>query len=325
MTGMFVNADSVYYVLLYYFYETPKLLSFAIPFGVLAGSVLTGLSFASTNEWTSARAAGYSMKAACVPLFMGGLCWAILSGVVSETAAPRAAIKSHEVRSIRLEKKSTAKRSTLQKWFRGPSSIAQIGRYNATARRVSGLRLEKLDSNFRPFEVISAETATPVDSNLWLLQGVQWTKISGQQQNKVDLPRMEIQLPFRESQLVTDRKRESEYSVGELSEIIAQRKFAGAEIVKPRFEMHSKIALILFTVLLPLGALRFAYAGERSSSQMGAVVRVFLVAGVYWVALSIIRAFVLQTKVLPVAAWLPFLLAAMYLAWDYRGAATKSH
>jgi len=72
---------------------------------------------------------------------------------------------------------------------------------------------------------------------------------------------------------------------------------------------------------MPLFTLRFIYASERSTSNMGGVVRVLLVAVIYWVSLGIVRAFVLQTKTIPDLAWVPCILAAVYLLWDHLAAA----
>ena len=320
---MFANADSPYFVMLYYFYAAPKILSFVLPIGILIGSALTGISFAVSNEWTSAQALGFSSRKFCTPFLLGGLIWAGLSAVLSETVAPDAARKSHEVRRLRFEKKTSAKRSTVQRWFRGPMGIAQIGRYDTVNKQVVGLQFELLNAEFKPIEIITAKTALALDGNKWLLRGVQRTQLGKPTQTKDSLPRLEAHLPFVESQLVTDRKRESEYSIGELSSIIAQRENAGAEVLKPKFEVHSKIALLFFTLLLPLTGLRFAFLSERSSSYIGPVSRVFVVAAVYWVSLSIVRAFVLEAKVFPGLAWLPAALALIYLGWDYIGAARK--
>ncbi len=325
MTGMFANADSLWFVFLFYFYQSPKVLGFVMPFGVLAGAVLTGLSFASSNEWTSFRASGLSMRRASLSFLCGGIIWAIALALISETAAPVAAKRSHEIKRVKLEKRATAKRSTLQRWFRGAKSIAQIERYSATSKKVFGVQLERLDSSFKPFEVVLAETASPISGNLWRLSEVSLTTISGNDQTKKTMENLEIELPFKESQLVIDRKRESEYSIFELAHMVDERKLAGAEVTIPSFEMNSKIVLILFTILLPFCALRFAYSSERSPSHMGAVVSVFLVAGVYWVSLSVVRAFVLQTKLAPTLAGLPFVLAVVYILWDYRRAASAKH
>jgi lipopolysaccharide export system permease protein len=308
----------------FYAYRLPRILTDVYP-GVALLAVLLSLGLLARNrEILALRACGVGSQQLAVPLLGASALVSFAALVWSETVVPPAATEARHVRDVVIKKKKDfGVMDARSIWFQDRDGFVNIDYFDATHRKLHGLRIYVAGQGFQLQRIVDVPVATWRD-DAWHVGGgtVKEFDASGRFEPRPLRPG-EVRLTDPPSDLAKRRPNPEEFTLGALRERVAALEARGLDASEARVDMHAKLALPLAAVVSVLVGFPLAVRGGRRFG-LAYNVSVGLVTGfAYWVTMAVSISAGRAGAVPPlIAAWSPNLIFAaagvLLHAWSER-------
>jgi LPS export ABC transporter permease LptG len=321
LSDMVKNKISMWTMLTYLVFLTPKLIYDSTPISVLVAVLITFGIMTKHNEITAFKACGVSLYRLSIPILLASL---FLSGSLfafDHYYVPQANRKQDALRN---EIKGRPVQTYLRpdrKWIFGQSSRIFFYKYFDTSERImAGVNVYELDpANFRITRQISAERAR------WEPTLKKWIFENGWARDFK--PKGEVFLNFtgqattfnelteRPDYFLKEVLQDKQMNFEQLAAYIKELQQSGFDTIPLQVQFYRKFAVPLFAAIMALLSVPFSFAvGNRGA--MAGVGMSFAIAIAYW-AISLLSEQVGNVNLLPagLAAWSPdavFTLAGLY-------------
>ena len=305
---------------LYYLYKSPMILFQMVPVAVLLGTLLVLVIFSKNSELTALKAGGISVTRTIAPILVLS---SMISGgafLINEYIVPEANQKAYYIYKVDIKKQEwRAKYRKRDFWYRSDGAIYRFDLFVPEQEKMRGVGIYRLDDQFHLVERIEAESAEYQDGAWYFLNGARWIFSDGKLGNTQVFERTKVPIPETPDDLKIWQKLPEQMSFRELTEYIKKLDAEGYDTTKYRVERHGKVGFALVSVIMVLLAVPFAATHGRAGGIALGIGIGFVIAVVYWIALSLSLAMGHGGWFPPVvAAWAPHVVfgaLAIYLNW----------
>ena len=308
-----------------YLYQIPIFAVQALPISSLISSVMTMVMLARTNEVSAMRAAGMGSVRIILPLAVGGMLLSISSLVIGEWVLPNAASKLHHIQEVQIERGNEFALATSVKWQRNDQSIVHFKEFDHSAKKMIGLDVIELTSDFRPSRTLSAKYAVYSDAgDIWDGKDVVITTFSptGAIEHSEDRESVTLPLNFDPRTLTVDRRKPDEMSVKELFAAIDAGDRSGSDTLSHRVDLQVKMAYPFAAFVVSLIGLSFAFRSERTTETARSILLAFGIGISYWFILNSLKELGKRGDLHPIiAGWfanIMVLTLIMFKVWQSR-------
>jgi len=280
MLGKFIDSDvPTAIVFQYYYLYLPYIAYLILPVATLLATMFTVGSLTMSNELVAMHASGISFYRPMSWLLLLAVLTAAVTFMFGETIVPkfnrqRMDIYRYEVKKIPRE--SRASHGHLYVQIDQDTQLS-IDRFNSQTGEAFGLQIVDVDSG-RLTGRVDAEKMIWLN-NAWHLQGsvsrefdeqgnVAWLKGSSQK----DL----VEIGLRPDQMEKVQIKPEEMNYIELRDYIRKQKSIGANIVKWRVDLFSKVSLPAATIIIVLFGAPIASIRRRSGTVLGFGLALFI-------------------------------------------------
>ncbi|MBI2571435.1 MAG: LPS export ABC transporter permease LptF [Candidatus Schekmanbacteria bacterium] len=290
--------------------EMPQYLFYALPLGVLVGTMLCLSLLSRSSELTAIMACGISLPRAVLPVLLTGL---LLSGggfalneyVLPHTNAEAERILSEEVKHVKLHGAFRGNRQ----WLRGKGGEILYYRVFDEAKTVMhGFTVFQLYDTGLPRRRIDAENVAYAGGGWGYEQGrVLDFAVDGRLTAKTSrsFARAAADLQETPDDFVREHVTSREMDFRQLSDYISSLRERGYSVLRYETDLHAKLALPLVSLVMAILGVPFAARWSRSGVLSG--VGLSLGLGVIYMILFHVGISLGHAGRLPaaVAAWLP--------------------
>lgn len=323
----FMKFDAHLFDVLHYFVLRMPSITFQIaPLAVLMATLLAFGLLTRNREITAMRACGVSLLRIASPFLVFGAGLSVVLLVISWLVIPLATTYAEYVRNVTIEKKSPTTLKTTHPWLqvRGPA-LMNVETVDVGGRRLQGVRLYRLTSDFRLTGIVEAKWADYTDldgqTGAWTLHdGIERTfrangSIARRQFDTAPLPLSQAPQDF-ESWLMADTE---SMNLNDLGAYISRLQRDGYSFGRLLTDYHARIAFPLVSVIMVcVGiALSLRRMGTRGAGIAVGIGQAMLVGFFYWVTHSVAVALGHSGVLAPImAGWtanLVFLSLGLYL------------
>lgn len=311
---------STKYIVQYYFYQIPNLLTQALPIASLLASVICMVLLSRTNEITAMRACGMGPLRIGMPVAIGGLVLSLFSFVVGEFVLPRTSERMHYVEDVLIKGETGGSSVIGSSWIRDHSRLVNFREYDPISMSLNHVRIIQTGINFRAKENLEAESATyDPKEDQWQLNNVKilYFRPNGTLAH-TEQRKFQVQpLPIEPKKLQRDRRAPNERSLRELYDLVTRGEKTGANISNYKVDMHQKFAFHFAAFIISLVGLKFGFRSERSSEHtLGILIGLALGIG-YFFIMNAGNALARQDAIHPLlGAWMANIIVFSAAAWQ---------
>lgn len=321
---VFRNQSSISHLFLYALYQTPTLLSYAIPFSTLLAILITIGLFSKTNEIIAFKALGISIYRIFIPIFIISLFISIALFGINEYIAPQTFRKARDIRNFDIRQRDRHHSFVQNKaWFHGlHNSIYNIHIIDPKETKLYNVMIYNYSEDFEMKQVIhSALIQYDEEIDDWIFTNG-WIRSFNEEEEQhsfVLFDKMEGLPLFDEEPdyFIREMRNPMEMNYAELKEYIERLERGGYKSLEFIVPLNFKIAypfvcLILAFISFPFGLIKT----RKGAVFFGVVISIFL-GIVYWIILALFQSLG-KAEILPpfLAAWganIIFLLLGIYL------------
>jgi lipopolysaccharide export system permease protein len=314
-------------VLTYFLLKTPAISFQIAPLAILMATLLTFGLLSRGHEITAMRSCGISLLWITSPFITFATGIALILLLFSSTIIPLAAIKSEEIRTIRIEKKLPAAAVKLkQPWTRvGVDSLMHVTSVSVSGELLGDVRLFQFDSHFQLAEVTEADEARYHDSTWILHQGRHRRFASDGTVSTTEFDRQPIALSLIPDDFTTWLAGDSELmTFHDIRAYSRRRHQQGSQVARLTTDYYIRIAFPFVTIIMVLVgiALSLRRSGTRGGSMAMGIGQALAVGFCYWTTHSIAIALGRGGVLTPlIAAWMAnvlFMSFGLYLMFKVR-------
>ncbi len=289
----------------------PQIVATFLPFSVLLGTLLTLVTLNQNSEVVAMKAGGMSAHQILAPLFLAALFVAAVSfafndRIVAPAAGRLAAWERVEFREL---PRDTGVRNNL--WVRSGDMLvaADTAGGQGAAFSASNLTIYEREAD-RVIAILSARRATMIAPERWRFEGARrFDPVSGRVE---ELGTIERRFDMTPARLTLEAVNGEALGVADLRQAIAALDAAGRPTQELKTALHSKFAVPLSAVLMPLlGAVAGMGLARSGKTLVRAAVGMalgfgYFVASNFGIAMGNLGAYPPW-----LAAWGPFALFAL--------------
>jgi len=301
--------------------KLPLIIVQITPVGILLAVLITFGLMNKNNEIIALKSGGMSVYRFLKPILSLGILFTIGYFIFAEIVVPVTVSKANEIWRVEVKKMTlTSERKNI--WIKGHRSIAFISYYNPQDKTISGITLNRFDSQFRLIRRIDAAKGR-YQNGQWVFYEVMEQKLNPQNGSYVvsfkDEQVEEIDLTPDDLKRVA--KKSEEMSFKELYRFIQNVESEGYDATPYRVDLQSKFAMPLACLIVSIiGAsisLRKTTREGLSLSITFGIAIVFL----YWITQSFCTSLG-YGGLLPsyVAAWIANFIFACFACFNFLNA-----
>lgn len=307
-------------LLIYSFYDLPKMMVMVAPPAALLATVLTFSALSKTNELVACYSIGISLNQMLGVIFPIVFVMCCFSLVVQDRILPA----FHEKKSLFYWREIKQQQDFFldvkqdKIWYRSENMIYHLRTFDPKTDRIHGIGVYVFNEKFELKELLQAEIAN--------YTGSEWELTSGKATHfdpKTGFPVIE---PFKTRALKIKEgpkdfkmiEREVDrLRIKDLIRFIDKNKQSGIDSKAFETKLHSRFSLSFIPLIMTLLALPFSVSRAREGRMGRDLFIAFVITFVYWLGYSISLSLGQNGTMAPiVAAWLPsiiFGLLALFL------------
>jgi len=307
-------------LLIYSFYDIPKMMVMVAPPAVLLATVLTFSAFSKTNELVACYSIGISLNQMVSVIFPIVFVMCCFSLVLQDRILPAFYEKKslfywHEIKhqpDFFLDIKQD------KIWYRSNNMIYHLRTFDPKTDRIFGVGVYVFDKAFDLKELLQAEEAT-YNGSEWVLSQGKSTHFDAKSGFPVIEPFRERLLKIKESPKdFKNIEREADrLRIKDLIRFIDNNKKSGIDSKTFEVKLQSRFSLSFIPLIMCLLAIPFSVSRSREGRMGRDLFFAFAITFIYWLGYSISISLGQNGTVSPIlAAWLPsviFGLLAVFL------------
>jgi len=296
-------------LLIYSFYDLPKMMVVVAPPAALLATVLTFAALSKTNELVACYSIGISLKqivSVILPIVFVMCC-------ISLVAQDRILPAFHEKKSLfywrEIKKRPDFFLDVKQDkiWYRSNNMIYHLRTFDPKTERIFGIGVYVLSEDFTLNEFLQSEVATYNGSGWDLGQG-KATRFDDKSGFPVVEPFKTRTLKIKEGpkDFKMIEKEIDRLRIKDLIRFIANNKKSGVDAKSLEVKLHSRFSLSFIPFIMCLLAIPFSVSRTREGRLGRDLMIAMAITFIYWLSYSICLSLGENGTVTPIlAAWLP--------------------
>lgn len=326
LTGLFffqsiitqMNDFPLNQLLIYSFYDLPRMMVMVAPPATLIATVLTFSTLSRNNELIACHSIGISlmqMLGVLIPIVFVLCCFSLV-------AQDRILPVFHEKKSLyywrEIKKKQDFFLDVKQDkiWYRSNNLIYNLRSFDPQTDRIFGVGVYVFSSEFNLVEFLQAEFAT-FNGTDWDLSQGKSTHFDPDTGYPVVEPFKKHILKIKESpkDFKVIEKEVDRLRIKELIRFIDRNKKSGIDSKAFEVKLHSRFSLSFIPLIMCLLALPFSVSRTREGRLGRDLTMAMVITFFYWLSYSVCLSFGQNGMVIPVlAAWLPSIVFGILAA-----------
>lgn len=315
-----LNEFTLSHLLIYTFYDLPKMVVMVAPPSALVATVLTLSSLSKTSELVACYSIGISLNQIVSVIFPIVFVMCCFSLVIQDRILPA----FHEKKSLfywrEVKKKQDFFLDVKQDkiWYRSENLIYNLRTFDPELGRIVGIGVYVFSEDFSLKQHLQAETAL-YTGNDWELEHGKSTTFDPQSGFPVVVPfeHMTLKIPESPSDFKMIEKEVDRLRIKDLIRFISFNKKSGIDSKNFEVKLHSRFALSFIPLIMCLLAVPFSVSPNREGRLGKDLLIALTITFFYWLSFSISLSLGQNGTLPPVmAAWMPsviFSLLALFL------------
>jgi lipopolysaccharide export system permease protein len=294
----------------YYLWKIPIVTFETLPLAVLLSTLVTLGILSRHMEITAMKAGGISLFRITRPIIVISLLIAFATFFGNEYLAPYAHQKSDYIMNVEVRKRDPKVAfKNLNIWYREDAIIYNFQAFDPDQNSLKGITVFHFDKDFRLLRRLDAHDAV-WDEVRWILNDVTIRDFTTRDAVAIEThPLMELTMGITPDNLRKIEKDTEEMGYSELKRYVRRLKKAGYDATRYTVDLEIKLSFPFINLIMVLIGIPFALKTGRTGGFAAGVGISLAVGFIYWVLISVIRAFG-HSGILPpiLSAWSPHLL-----------------
>lgn len=288
----------------YYSFQMPFQIIQFLPLVSLLGSSILISTMTFRSENIVLRSFGVGPWKMLPPLFVGGGTLILVSILLSELLVPHSVKKLKYINEVVFKRDNTDVAAKKYFWIKNGNKVLKFQHYDQNKKKLVNVELLELDADFKPVQVISANSATFMSRNKqWFLSKVKVISFQSENNHVVEknLPQLFLSFLSIDFNLLRfDTENTDKMSLNRLAKILSLKKEYSLNSLEQRVLWHSKLSYQIVILLFSLIGIKFAFYFNRNRDWTSDFIFVSVIAFSYWITISVGKALSLSGTLDPI-------------------------